>query len=69
MSIVLMGDVVDTICGIFYEHYIYGDDMVGRETLSKLFEEWEKLERKTTMILDQKLSEITGKKKPLSNHV
>jgi hypothetical protein len=69
LSIILMGDVVDTICDIVYENNIGGDNKVERDILSKLCEEWEQLERNSTMILDQKLSELMGKNKLLSKDV
>jgi hypothetical protein len=55
LSIVLMDDVVDIICSIVYEIIIYEDNMVDKDILFKLCEEWEKLETKSTMTIDQKL--------------
>jgi hypothetical protein len=46
-----------------------GDNKVERDILSKSCAEWEKLERKSTMILDQKLRELTDKNKSLSRDV
>ncbi len=43
--------------------------MVDIDIVSKLCEEWKQLERKTSIIVDQKLSEIRAKKILLSNHV
>jgi hypothetical protein len=57
----MMGDVVDTICGIVYENNVGEDNKVDQDILSKLCEEWEQLEKKSTMILDQKLSELMDK--------
>jgi hypothetical protein len=61
-----MGEVVDTICGIVYENGVGGDNKVERDILSKLYEDWEQLKRKSTMILDQKLSELMDKNELLS---
>ncbi len=46
---------------------LFGDNYI--DFLSNLCEEWKQLEKKTTIIVDQKLSEIRDKKIVLSKHV
>jgi hypothetical protein len=68
-SLLLSKISVNTISGIVYENYIFEDDMVYIDILPKLCEEWKQFERRATIIVDQKLSEIRDKKISLSNHV